>query len=624
MILWFLLPAVPVYPASSGQGQTVHDYRFDHQPGDTLVIDNDYGRVRVQTWDKPEVTISIRIIAADPEQLRNVSTVCSKVGTRIFVTSYFFSFQAESVLIDVQGPPSLNLIANGANTSVDLLGLSGFVRVQSLTGYITARGLTGSVSLFSQEGNVSYSGDRQPAGDTRLESQTGNVDCRIATGLNLRTWMRAGRSLDWNGEVNLQSGFLERQLGVGGPTLLAISSQGNLQVRLGEIKTPVAALFEPQAGPSEAPPGSVAPTRASHRPEPRDPGKRSEDSEGITAASGASPAGDASGTQFPSPSGADVAGGGFALKVNVDWVYLNASVRDRHSGRAVPNLELEDFDVFENGTRQDVSKFDSTEAPFSLLLLLDVSGSTKDYLGMIKKASIEFTNLLKPNDRIAIASFNSRTRLDQNFTNDRNQAANAIGRLRSGGGTAFYDALDRSINRFMEGMEGRKAIVVFTDGVDNQLTGDFSEGSSIAFRDLYRSIEEKDTLIYTIFLDTEDRLSGSRGGTVGGILGGIILGRGGPLGTGNPGVDPRAYDEARHQLEMIADQTGARMYAPRSIQDLAGVFDEIAQDLRVQYTLGYSSSNPAQDGKWRTLEVRVRDRNDVVVRSRKGYYAGRQ
>ena len=100
----------------------------------------------------------------------------------------------------------------------------------------------------------------------------------------------------------------------------------------------------------------------------------------------------------------------------------------------------------------------------------------------------------------------------QDFTNDRARARSAINRIRSGGGTAFYDALDRSVREYMDGVEGRKAIVVFSDGVDNQLTGDFGSGSRTTFPDLYREIQVADTLIYTIFLDTEGQHGMSRGG----------------------------------------------------------------------------------------------------------------
>jgi VWFA-related protein len=214
------------------------------------------------------------------------------------------------------------------------------------------------------------------------------------------------------------------------------------------------------------------------------------------------------------------------------------------------------------------------------------------------------------------------------FTNDRGRVKRAIDSVRSGGGTAFYDALDKSVRDYMDEVEGRRAIVVFSDGVDNQLTGDFGSGSRTTFPDLYREIQEADTLIYTIFLDTETQQGAfgrrsSRGG-LGGILGDIIFK--GPTvripGGGGWGQD-QAYAQARREMELIADQTGGRMYAPRKTADLAQVYTEIAEDLRVQYSLAYHSLNATNDGQWREIEVKIPNRPNLAVRARKGYY-GRQ
>ena len=144
-----------------------------------------------------------------------------------------------------------------------------------------------------------------------------------------------------------------------------------------------------------------------------------------------------------------------------------------------------------------------------------------------------------------------------------------------------------------------------------------------------RRIQETDTLIYPIFLDTEDQsvTSGPSGGTggLGGVLGDIIWGKRLPRNYPRPAPggsrNVSAYREARQQLQAIADQTGGRMYTPNAIQDLSRVYSEIADDLRVQYWLGYSSSNTEMDGSWRAILVKVKNHQEAVVRTRKGYYA---
>ncbi len=322
--------------------------------------------------------------------------------------------------------------------------------------------------------------------------------------------------------------------------------------------------------------------------------------------------------------------GGYKVRVNVEWIYLNASVREANSNRSVPDLRREDFQVYEDGVRQTVGRFSSTESPFHLLLLLDVSGSTEEYMDLIKEASMEFTREIGPDDRIALATFNSTFRLLQDFTNDRSAVIDEIRQIRSGGGTAFYDALMACLRDHTNRIEGRKAIVVFTDGVDNQLEGDQSAGSTTRFSELYREIQESEALIYTIFLDTAATGgvfggSGRRSGSVIDILEDIMKGRApstrGPRGGGSrPGR--AGIEEARTQLESIAEQTGARMYSPNRIDDLSNAYKEIADDLRVQYTLGYNSSNGIRDGKWRRIKVSIANRPGLEVRTRKGYYAG--
>ncbi len=332
--------------------------------------------------------------------------------------------------------------------------------------------------------------------------------------------------------------------------------------------------------------------------------------------------------------------GQYNLKIDVDSVFLNVSVRDRNTNRAISGLQKSDFRVYEDGVDQEVDQMLPSEAPFSLLLLIDVSGSTHSYLDLMKKAAIDFTRQINASDRVAVATFNSSVNLVREFTADREAADHAIRHIKSGGGTAFYDALMTCLDRYMRGIEGRKAIVVFTDGVDNQLEGGGGRGSRTTFDELYRRVQESDTMIYTIFLDTEGDVAMPRRASRGGW--GTPGWPGGRHGSRFPGgspfpfpipqpmpapyprrkVDERAvYDEARRQLADIADQTGGRMYSPRKISELSEVYSQIADDLRVQYLLGYNSTNRQHDGGWREIRVEVANHPDAVVRTRRGYYA---
>ncbi len=619
-----------------GAVQSSETRTFDYHPNDTLIIQNDYGRVQVRTWNQPRLQIRIRRFANRKSDLEEVVVTARKAQSKILLNAYFYKYDSQSVYLEVQAPADLNLVVWGINPAVEVSGLSGFVHVYTHTGLITASDLTSSVALTTETGSVLFSARRQPNRDIRLESIQGSVRCQLNPALNLRSWLRAGARLSWNNEIEMTQGQLERQLGVGGPLLHAGSMEGNVSIELNlesqapdlaSVKSAAASRKQMAASADDARPwpNPVA-DRPLNQPSPR---QLPQDPQSLSAKSGDKRSTDSAKTQtssVPSPDqpapiqdvdySGDATEIGYSLKVDVNWTYLNVSVRDYYTNRSVPNLVKDDFIVFEDGIEQRIEKFESHETPFNLLLLLDVSGSTRSHINLIKTASIEFTREIKPNDKIGIATFNSRPRLIQDFTNDRLQVAQSIERVRSGGNTAFYDALDTSIHDYMAGVKGRKAIVVFTDGVDGQLTGD--SGSKNTFSDLFRSIQEIDTIIYTIFLDTEKgkRRSNRRRNTID-ILADIIRGGGAPV------LDPHeAYTVARNQLERIADQTGGRTYLPRDIYDLDRAYSEIADDLRIQYWLAYSSSLTENDKRWREVQVEVLGRDDLAVRTRKGYYAG--
>jgi VWFA-related protein len=314
-------------------------------------------------------------------------------------------------------------------------------------------------------------------------------------------------------------------------------------------------------------------------------------------------------------------------------VFLNVSVRERETNRSLSGLQKDDFIVYEDGVRQQIDQFLPTESPFNLLLLLDVSGSTGSYIKLMRQAAIQFVREINADDKIAVATFNSKVRLIQDFTNDRDQAEHAIQRIKSGGGTAFYDALSASIENFLQGIQGRTAIVVFTDGVDSQLEGMPESGSHTTFDELYTKIQEAETMVYTIFLNTESQFSGysgSAGGSsgpqhTGGFPGSFPFPFPFPrAGTPRPHQDDDEdviYRQAREQLSLIAEMTGARMYSPHKLEELSGAYAEVADDLRIQYQLAYNSSNRTHDGKWRKIRVELEKIPAAVVRTRKGYYS---
>jgi VWFA-related protein len=558
------------------------------------------------------------------QQGEHVQVIAQKSANRIFIYSFFGSVPSESVQIEVDAPYGINVVIWGANPEVLLSGIQGTVRVHTFTGDVTVEHLTSSVSLISERGNINFSTALQPEGDARLESTHGNIGVSLLGPLNMKSWIRAGRVLTWGKDVTLENTSLEDQLGIGGPLFYASSLKGDVRIDFDSENvgpTLIAGTQTDEPAPSAAAPPERAADRGGKQPPVlKHPDERPpKESERVSGSPGSNPGNPNTGAG--PQTGTPAQGGGYSFKVAVDSVYLNVSVRDRYTSRSVHGLQKEDFLVYENGVMQQVDQMVSGEAPFNLLLLLDVSGSTRSHIDLIKEASIDFTREIKENDQIAVAAFNSKCRLLQDFTSNRYDVARAISRLRSSGGTAFYDALETSIDDYMRGTEGRGAIVVFTDGVDNQLTGDFSNGSDTTFEELFYKIQEIDPIIYTIFLETEEYTKVTRRRRSGGnpveILSDIFRGKlpsGFPSGGG-------ALEEAKQQLLAIADQTGGRMYAPQKIDDLFNIYSEIADDLRIQYQLGYNSTDPSRDGSWREIKVKIYNNPDAVVRTRKGYYA---
>ena len=325
------------------------------------------------------------------------------------------------------------------------------------------------------------------------------------------------------------------------------------------------------------------------------------------------------------------------IKVNTTLVTIPVSVRDR-DGRYMPNLTKQDFRVYEEGVEQRVEYFATTEQPFTVALVLDTSGSTRFRMDEIQDAAVAFVDQLRPSDRVMVVSFDDEVRVLSEPTGDRNRLRSAIRSTRQGNGTRLYDAVALVINQYFPRIQGRKAIVLFTDGVD-------TASKRASYQSNLQDAEELDGLIYTVQYDTYTNSQvagggwpggggsrrGGTGSTVGDILAGVILGgnvrigRGGggnwPGGRNCTGCTREEYERGDRYLGDIARITGARRYRADSTRDLNGAFSLVAEELRRQYSLGYYPSRPAQAGERRRIRVRVM-RPDLVVQARDSYISG--
>jgi VWFA-related protein len=351
---------------------------------------------------------------------------------------------------------------------------------------------------------------------------------------------------------------------------------------------------------------------------------------------------------------------GDIVRVETTLISIPVSVMDR-DGKYIPNLTKDDFHVWEDGVEQRVAYFASTEKPFTVALLIDTSGSTRFRLQEIQDAAIAFVEQLRPDDRVMVVSFSDKIRVLSQATSDRNALRNAIRETEPGSGTRLYDAVDQIINQSFNRIEGRKAIVLFTDGVD-------TTSKNATYESTLQDAEELDALIYPVQFDTSTDMGagwpgsrrggggggrngggGNGGGNSGGNSGGggnifddvlgVIFGGGsnngnngggngggsypgsrrgrGWPGSGGSGTSRSEYELGDQYLHDLARVTGARLYNSEQ-QNLDAAFRAVAEELRRQYSLGYYPKNAPHAGERRNVKVRV-NRPELVVRTRDSY-----
>ncbi len=307
---------------------------------------------------------------------------------------------------------------------------------------------------------------------------------------------------------------------------------------------------------------------------------------------------------------------GDVIRTDTALVTVPVTVLDR-SGRYVPLLHREDFRLMENGVEQKIAYFAATDSPFTVVLLIDTSGSTHFRLDDIQNAAIDFVGKLKDNDSVMVMSFDDRIEVQCKATNDRDEIRRAIKRTRTGGGTRLYDAVDDILKKQLSTITGRKAVVLFTDGVD-------TTSHRASYDSTIRMAEESDAPIYAVDYDTSGTGSiyGGGGIPVPGGRGGIIFGSPFPRGGGGGGIGD--YKRAVRYLHALSDTTGGRFYSGDSMFGIGQAFTWIAEELGRQYSLGYYPSAAGQAGERRQIKVKVTE-PELAVKSRDSYiYTGSQ
>jgi len=303
------------------------------------------------------------------------------------------------------------------------------------------------------------------------------------------------------------------------------------------------------------------------------------------------------------------------VRTDVSLVQLNVGVVDNR-GRAVTSLSRNDFVVYEDGVKQSIAQFEPTNAPFSVVLLLDMSGSTITFREQLKLATTRFLDALAPEDRVAVVQFNAKIKKISNFGSNRKDTVYAINIAEGAGETHLYDALMFSLKELEKEGKRRKAIVVLTDGLDTQMRSVDRAAVAKAQTDeeALKAIRPEASGPLTAVLNSADRQ--------GVTIFPLALPSGDPKRLPIPGPDITGiYAAARTRLQSIANRTGGRLTEINRLDQMARLYAEVAADLRTLYTVAYQASGGRpRDGKWREIKVEVAY-PELIARTRPGYFA---
>ena len=313
---------------------------------------------------------------------------------------------------------------------------------------------------------------------------------------------------------------------------------------------------------------------------------------------------------------------GDIIKVNTQLVSIPVRVMDK-KGRFIGGLVKDNFKVFENGEEQDVALFSNEHQPFTVALVLDMSYSTKFKIADIQTAAIAFIDQLRPQDQVMVVSFDSEVHMLCEATSDRQMIYQAIKATKIADGTSLYEAVDMVINNQLRQIDGRKAVILFTDGVDTS-----SHKSNEA--DNLNDAMELDSLIYTIRYDTYADVQTMKKGSVSLKKRKFIIPKPGqgadlppfpipPIETpGSQGTTEEEYKKAADYLEGLVMRTGGRLYEATTLTNVADAYLKIASELREFYSIGYYPKQERLADKQTNVKVKI-DQPGLVVRSREGF-----
>jgi len=521
-------------------------------PGNgNLRIENLRGGVIVQVWS--EDYLSVSAIFDSGKQSRSPAVV-----------------QRTDSLLSVRvargpaGGPRINLeLRIPARAHAAIITAEGAIEVRGLPAALLAQTISGEIRV-----------ELPDSAGTNLvaESKTGIVSSSLSSAV-----------------VNQASRpQLQARLGNGSKGVRLYSQAGNITLANATAESPGIATTVPSS--SSAPNERRETIEPSAVPTPRQ-------KPGLTGPSHNS---SGAGTPAPVSNEPEEISEGDIIRVDTELVSINVSVIDRGTNRALNDLAKEDFRLSEDSVPQQIAHFDSVSAPFNLVLLIDLSGSTTKVVELIKSAALHFVEAARPFDRIGVITFAGSQVVVSPLTTDHNSLRQRISAIeKPDGSTKLYDSLTFAMDEvFREAKDSRRnAIVVMSDGLDSVLPNVTGEGSKLSYDELVKRAREFDGVIYSIWVDTQSYEPLS------------------PLD-----IQQETFDLAHDRMRNLADHGGGVFYECEELKDLAGAYYRVVADLGTVYTLSYRPTNKVRDGSWRTVRVNV-NRTNALARGKRGYYA---
>jgi VWFA-related protein len=536
--------------ANAGAASPTHfqaeGVRFELPANGNLRIENLRGGVIVELW--LENFVSVAAITDGGQQSRSPAVIQrtdSLLSIRVARSPQHINLQ-----LRIPARAHAAIITN--NGSVEVHGLPAALLVQTISGEITVDFPKGS------------------GADLIAESKTGAVTSSLGAAV-----------------VNQASRpQLQSRLGSGGKGIRLYSQAGNITLASAGDEPTTRIASTPSATPSDRrerlEPGEIPGPK--QRPELTGGGKNN---------SGA-------GTPATVSTGSEEISEGDVIRVDTELVSVNVSVVDRGTSRGVNDLTKDDFRLFEDNVPQQIAHFESASAPFKLVLLIDLSGSTTKVVNLIKAAALHFVAAARPFDRIGVITFAGGQVVVSSLTTDHEALRQRINAIeRPDGSTKLYDSLAFAMDEvFREAKDSRRnAIVVMSDGLDSVMPNVTGEGSKLPYEELLRRVKEFDGVVYSIWTDTQSYE---------------------PLSPKD--IQQETFDLAHDRMKELADVGGGAFYESEELKDLAGAYDRVVADLGTVYTLSYRPTNKSRDGSWRAIRVTV-SRPNSVARGKRGYYA---